>query len=147
MKLTSLSKSIRAIGLMAMLSVIVSSIAQQSFQAQAKNQTQPKAQPSAQAQNQPQDLINCLPGFIDTISFDFQGIIPSPQQEPAFEKLSAELDKRLATELGPVQTDPNYEGGGVDYFTKEGLGPEVDRIFAEISAAMVTMNRNKVTPK
>jgi uncharacterized surface protein with fasciclin (FAS1) repeats len=146
MKLTSFSKVTRPLVLMTLLSVIVGSIAQQSFQAQAQNRTQPKAQPSAQAQNQPQDLINCLPGFIDTISFDFQGIIFSPQQEPAFEKLSAELDKRLATELGPVQTDPNYEGGGVDYFMKEGLGAQVDRIFAEISEASATMSRNKVSP-
>jgi uncharacterized surface protein with fasciclin (FAS1) repeats len=147
MKLTYFSKVTRPLILMTLLSVIIGSIAQQSFQAQAQNRTQPKAQPSAQAQNQPQDLINCLPGFIDTFSYDFQGITFSPQQESAFEKLSAELDKKLKTELGPVQTDPKYEGGGLDTVMKEGLGPQGDRIAAEISEASSTMIRNKVSPK
>ena len=129
MKLTSLSKSVRSIGLMALLSVVVGSLVQQSVQAQ--NQAQLKAPVTCNLQ-----LKN---GFF----YEFQDIKFTPKQEATYRKISATMKQKADAQVKNVRTEPRPDAS-VDVVFKEGI---TDKIALEISEASTAMGSRNLPPK
>jgi hypothetical protein len=83
MKLTSLSKSVRSIGMMAMLSVLVATTLQQPVQAQSKGNKVPTTTDGT-----------CQPLPQGTFYQEFGGITFSETQKEAYRKIEANIRKR-----------------------------------------------------
>jgi hypothetical protein len=85
MKLTLLSKSVRAIGLTAMLSVMVATTLQQPIQAQSKGNKVPTTADGT-----------CAPLPEGTYYKEYGGITFSSEQKAAYQKSMAKVKKRFA---------------------------------------------------
>jgi Spy/CpxP family protein refolding chaperone len=126
MKLTSLSKAVRTIGLMTALSLLVSTTVQQMANAQAQNGIATESETA------------CVPLPEGGFFFDFQGIELTPEQLAAFRRFSAELSER-ATAMD-VQTVP-LPGGGSSLSMKGEVSQEMEK---ELMAAFDAITLDQV---
>jgi hypothetical protein len=127
MKRTSFSKSVRAIGLMAMLSVVVATTLQQPIQAQSKVQAKT---PTA-----------CVPLPEGGFFYDFQGIKFSPKQEVASRKIQAKLDVKSNDLFKRIRKIVKPDGA-LEVFIP---GEVSDKIRAEINKAIDEKERPGVS--
>jgi hypothetical protein len=126
MNRTSLSKSVRTIGLMAVLSVLVATTLQQPVQSQA----------IAKDNNGV-----CAP-LPEGISYqEFEGIKFSPSQKLAYRKIEAKIQKRYKV-ISDNTREVVVPGGGLAIYFKEGIG---DRKATEISDVSLKMSRDKLS--
>jgi hypothetical protein len=132
MKLTSLSKSVRTIGLMAILSVLVATTLQQPIQAQSKALTK-----AATA---------CVPLPAGGFFFELKGIEFSPKQQAQYKKILAEmnvrseaLSKRLRRVMSKGYLVTEYPGTIDDRIRKE-----IEAAASDATAADGIVNRKKV---
>jgi hypothetical protein len=129
MKRTSLSKSFRTFGLMAMLSVLVATTLQQPVQAQKSTQLKAPA--------------SCNLKLKDGFFVEFQGIKFTPKQEAAYKRISAKIGKEAEAQMKNVGTEPNPDAP-IRVITNEGIG---DKKYREILDAVETLMRAKVSTK
>jgi hypothetical protein len=97
MKLTSFSKSVRAIGLMAMLSALVAATLQQPVQGQSKGNRIPTTEDGT-----------CKPLPEGTYYKEYGGITFSSEQKAAYQKSMAKVKKRFATLNAAMEKRNNY---------------------------------------
>jgi hypothetical protein len=129
MKRTSLSKSVRTFGLMAMLSVLVATTLQQPIQAQSKGNKVPTTADGT-----------CAPLPEGTTYQEFGGITFSQKQKQTYRKSAAKLAKKVkAITSAPTLVD-DPERSTVIYFN-DWIG---DKKTAEINAMMDSLKRDKV---
>jgi hypothetical protein len=119
MKHTSLSKSVRTIGLIAMLSVLVATTLQQPVQAQSKGNKVPTTTDGT-----------CSPLPQGVVYQEFGGITFSPKQKTAYKKNYAKLRKAYET-LANTVSKVNSPDGAVNLYFNDGIGDEKT---AEINA-------------
>ena len=128
MKRNSLSKSVRTIGLMAVLSVLVATTLQQSVQAQygviAKDSNGV-----------------CAPLPNGVFYQEFGGIKFSPSQKLAYRKIEAKIQKRYKV-ISDNTKEVVVPGGGLAIYFKEGIG---DKKATEISDVSLKMSRDKLS--
>jgi hypothetical protein len=129
MKRTSLSKSVRTIGLMAMLSVLVATTLQQPVQAQKSTQLKAPA--------------SCNLKLKDGFFVEFQGIKFTPKQEAAYKRISAKIGKEAEAQMKNVGTEPNPDAP-LRVIPNDGIG---DKKYREIIDAWDTLRRTEVSIK
>ncbi|MBE9012399.1 hypothetical protein IQ250_19560 [Pseudanabaenaceae cyanobacterium LEGE 13415] len=127
-----LTKSLRTLGLMAMLTVIVGTSVQQSVQAQTRSQNR----------TQPQAPVRCVQP--KNFFFELQGIKFTPRQEAAYRRITAQGKKEANEFMKNVRTevDPNAPIDQIVY--KQGI---TEKIVQEIRDAQAAMTRTKVPPR
>jgi uncharacterized surface protein with fasciclin (FAS1) repeats len=101
MKRTSLSKSVRTISLMAMLSAVVATTLQQTIQAQTPSAINPALK------------VTCVPVAEGEIVYGFNGIKLSPQQLAAYDR----LEKSFGKKIGDFSDNEVRTVGGRKLFT------------------------------
>jgi hypothetical protein len=121
MKRTSLSKSVRTIGLMAMLSVVVATTLQQPIQAQGKGDKVPTT-----------DATACITLPANTFFREFEGITFSREQDKAYQKIKANRIKKYTALYKTFRYEDGPEDGAFSLDYKPGIG---DKKIKEIQAA------------
>jgi hypothetical protein len=129
MKRTSLSKSVRTIGLMAMLSVTIATTLQQPVQAQSKGNKVPTTTDGT-----------CAPLPQGIVYQEFGGITFSPTQKTAYNKNYAKLRKAYEA-LANAAPKVNSPDGAVNLYFNDGIG---DKKTAEINAMHDALWADKV---
>jgi hypothetical protein len=126
MKMIFLSKAVRTIGLMAVLSTIVGTTVQQTVQAQTQNETQTQVELSAEptAANYDTDYSGYPPEFYDEegnfFFYEFVGIEFTPEQEAAYNQAKQTLSERGALMKGEIVSEP-LPGGGLSFGPRENV--------------------------
>jgi hypothetical protein len=123
MKLTSLSKSGRSIGLTAMLSVMVATALQQPIQAQSKGD---------------KDATFCVMKLGDKLFSEFDGITFSREQDKAYQKIKAARNKRFSDLNKTYVYEDGPEDGAFSNEYKPGIG---DKKIKEIQDAQDALYR------
>jgi hypothetical protein len=127
MKLTFLSKVLRTLSLMVMLSVVVDMIVQQPVQ--AAPQTKDKTEAGTA----------CVPLPEGGFFYELQGITFTPEQAAAYDKLSAKLSAREAERAKGLRTE-EIPGAPLDIEMKDGSPEGIGEEIIKAQDAMIRRN-------
>lgn len=153
MKLTLLSKTIGTLGLIAALSAVVGTGVQQAAQAQAETDPLSQLDSVAQAERQARYCagdrsFSVVPeqyqvGDGTIFAYDFMGIEFSPEQDTAYEKITAEATVAAAAIMERTATQQDLVNGPVSFASYGDVPSDVQ---AKIDAVYLPSNADRTIP-